>query len=129
MKFGYTIVYVRDVTKTVAFYEAALGLKRKFIHESGQYAEMNTGDTTLAFSEYEIAKQNEIDVQKPDKSKSPPAFEIVLLSHDVEGAYKKAVANGAQALKPPAEKPWGQTVSYVKDINGYLIEIASPIGE
>ena len=45
MKLGYTILYVSDVEKTVAFYEAAFGLTRRFIHEGG-YAEMDTGETT-----------------------------------------------------------------------------------
>lgn len=48
MKFGYTIMYVENVEQTVEFYEAAFGLSRRFIHEGG-YAEMDTGDTTLAF--------------------------------------------------------------------------------
>ena len=48
MKFGYTLLYVVDVPKTVAFYETAFGLKRKFVHESG-YGEMETGATKLGF--------------------------------------------------------------------------------
>jgi lactoylglutathione lyase len=35
MKFGYTILYVADVERTMAFYEAAFGLKRVLIHENG----------------------------------------------------------------------------------------------
>ena len=49
MKLGYVIVYVADVAATVAFYERAFSLKRRFVHESGQYAEMETGATALAF--------------------------------------------------------------------------------
>jgi lactoylglutathione lyase len=43
MELGYVIVYVPDVAATVAFYERAFGIKRRFIHESGTYAEMETG--------------------------------------------------------------------------------------
>lgn len=43
MKFSYTILYVKNVTESVAFYEKAFGLQQHFIHESGQYAEMETG--------------------------------------------------------------------------------------
>ena len=39
MKFGYTIVYVPDVTKSVEFFEQAFGLARRFVHESGDYGE------------------------------------------------------------------------------------------
>ena len=40
MKLGYIIIYVSDVPKTVAFYETAFDLKRRFIHESHLSAEM-----------------------------------------------------------------------------------------
>ena len=49
MRFGYTIVYVRDVADSVEFYERAFGLERRLLHESGQYAELETGSTALAF--------------------------------------------------------------------------------
>jgi hypothetical protein len=29
---------------------------------------------------------------------------------------------------PPTVKPWGQTVSYVRDLDGFLVEICSPMG-
>ncbi len=50
MKFSYTILYVKDVAQSAAFYEKAFGLKQRFMHESGQYAEMETGGTSLAFA-------------------------------------------------------------------------------
>mgnify|MGYP006317175061 FL=1 len=37
MKFGYTIVYVPDVAASLAFFESAFGLSRRFLHESGSY--------------------------------------------------------------------------------------------
>ena len=48
MKLGYTMLYVKDVPRSVAFYEDAFGLSRRFVHEAGMYAEMDTGATTLA---------------------------------------------------------------------------------
>ncbi len=51
-----------------------------------------------------------------------------LVTEDVAGAYARAVDAGATPLKEPAEKPWGQTVGYVRDLNGVLIEICSPMG-
>ena len=55
VRFGYTILYVPDVRATIAFYEAAFGLTPRFLHESNLYAEMETGDTTLAFAGEEMA--------------------------------------------------------------------------
>ncbi len=50
MKFKYTILYVDDVVETFSFYEKAFGLKKKMLHESGDYGELDTGNTTLSFS-------------------------------------------------------------------------------
>lgn len=37
MKLGYTIVYVPDVSASLAFFEEAFGMQRKFLRESGTY--------------------------------------------------------------------------------------------
>ncbi|MNY24545.1 Glyoxalase-like domain protein [compost metagenome] len=56
-----------------------------------------------------------------------PVFEIAFETDDVEGAFQRAVTNGARPVSAPEQMPWGQTVSYVADINGYLVEICSPV--
>ena len=45
MKLGYVIVYTQDVPAALGFYELAFGLKRRFLHESNQYGELDTGAT------------------------------------------------------------------------------------
>ena len=127
MKLGYTIIYVPDVPATVAFYERTFELKRRFIHESNLYAELETGQTTLAFAGNEAAEMNGLAIL-PNTPTSPPAgWEICLVTENVNNAYDHAITNGCKPVVPPSEKPWGQTVSYVRDINGCLVEIASPI--
>ena len=128
MKFGYTILYVSDVERTVAFYESAFGLKRRFIHESG-YGEMDTGGTKLAFASVELAKSNGVSfLQSPPQGPSP-AVEIAFVTDDVAMAFEKAVEAGAAPIAEPKQKPWGQTVSYVRDMNGFLVELCSPVRE
>ena len=127
MKYGYTILYVDDVLKTVDFYEKALGLKSRFIHDSNAYVEMETGQTRLAFTSKELAKTNGLDFGQLGKTAAPAGFELAFVTDQVEVAYKKALANGATDLKKPAQKPWGQLVGYVKDCNGFLVEICSPM--
>lgn len=127
MKFGYTIIYVENVLETVAFYEKAFGLPRRFIHESNLYAEMETGDTALTFAGEEAAELSNLAITPNRKDKLSAGWEICLVCEDVHKAYAHAVENGALPLSPPEEKPWNQTVSYVKDLNGCLVEIASPV--
>lgn len=129
MKFGYTIIYVSDVEQTVSFYEHVFGLSRRFVHESGQYAELETGSTALAFASDALGEMNlNGHYIKNQASQTPPGFEIAFVSDDVHAAFEQATAAGAVALSEPKAKPWGQTVAYVRDLNGVIVEIASPMG-
>jgi len=129
MKFGYTIIYVADVPATVAFYESAFGLSRRFIHESNLYAEMETGDTALAFAGNEAAEMNGLAIHPNNPAELAAAWEICFVTDDVHGAFERAIAKGCSSVCKPSEKPWGQTVSYVRDLNGCIVEIASPIAK
>ncbi|MCA0278948.1 MAG: VOC family protein [Proteobacteria bacterium] len=124
-RLGYTILYVADVEATVSFYEAAFGLPRKFIHESNLYAEMDTGQTTLAFAGEAMAEMNGLAIRANRRNDVAAGFELALIFHDPQEAYLNAVAAGATPVKPPENKPWGQIVGYVRDLNGCLVEIAS----
>lgn len=45
---------------------------------------------------------------------------------DVEAAYDRAVAVGAVGVVPLTRKPWGQTLGYLRDNNGFLVEMSDP---
>lgn len=127
MKLGYTILYVENVKKTLEFYEKAFGLDMLFLHDSGDYGELNTGDTKLAFASYDLAESNDVGFSKSTETQDTSMMEIALVTYDVAAAFDRAVKAGATALHQPKEKPWGQTVSYVRDINGFLVELCTPI--
>jgi lactoylglutathione lyase len=123
VRFGYTILYVRDVPASVEFYERAFGLERRLLHESGQYAELETGSTALAFAAQELAAESVRELAH----REPGGFEICLVDEDVEGTFSRAIESGAEGVSEPEEKPWGQRTAYVRDPDGTLIEIASPM--
>jgi lactoylglutathione lyase len=126
MRLGYIILYVEKVKATVTFYEKAFGLKCRFIHESGAYAEMETGQTALAFVDEKMIKT--MHSFRPNRTtEEPSGVEISLVTDNVEMGFDKAVKAGAISVMKPAKKPWGQLVSYVKDNNGFLVEICSPL--
>jgi lactoylglutathione lyase len=127
MRFGYTILYVRDVGASLELYERAFGQRRRFLHESGDYAELDTGTTTLALASYELAAENLGDAFRRPSAEAPPsAFEVCFVTEDVEASYERAVREGAEPVTAPQTKPWGQDVAYVRDADGNLIELASP---
>eukprot|EP00873_Tetraselmis_striata_P011252 jgi/Tetstr1/431516/TSEL_002168.t1 len=97
MKFRYTILYVEDVARTLAFYERAFGLKTGFLHESGDYGELVTGETKLAFSSRALMTQlGKSPARAEPKS---PVFEIALETDDVAGTLQRARAAGASVLQ------------------------------
>jgi uncharacterized glyoxalase superfamily protein PhnB len=128
IKFAYTILYVADVEKTLSFYEQAFGFKRKFIVPSGEYGELSTGDTALGFAALWLANKNlPAGFIESNVKEKPLGVEVAFATEDVEAVFQKAVTAGAIAVEKAEAKPWGQTVAYVRDPNGFLIEICTPM--
>ena len=125
IKYGYTILYVDNVEATIAFYVKAFGFTQKFITPEKDYGELETGGTALAFASYSIAEYNGVTIEKRDSKGLPSPFEITFVADDIESAWKQAVVAGAEVVKEPTQKPWGQTVGYLRDINGFLVEVCT----
>ncbi len=125
MQFGYTILYVDDVASTLDFYGKAFGLATRYTHESGSYGELETGATALAFVSHALLRQIGKTPQSPVLDK--PTSEIALVTDDVAAATQRAIAAGATLVSEPQQMPWGQTIAYVGDCNGFLVEICTPV--
>lgn len=126
MKLGYVIVYVPDVSASLGLFESAFGMQRKFLHESGMYGEIETGQTTLAFANHQLGDANfKGGHVHAHSSAQPLGFELGLVTDNVKQAHDKALAAGAIEVSAPVEKPWGQLVSYVRCPDGLLVEICS----
>ncbi len=126
MKLGYTILYVDNVQRSLDFYAKAFGLPIKFLHDSGGYGELDTGATTLSFSSRQLMTELKKNPQPADYK--APCFEIALTTDDVPAAVTRAVAAGAVLVQEPHDMPWGQTLAYVADLDGFLVEICTPMG-
>jgi lactoylglutathione lyase len=126
IKFAYTILYVQDVTKAVEFYENAFGFSRKFIAPDNDYAELLVGETTLSFASVTLAQSNLKDGFTASRlTEKPFGIEIGFTTNNVEETLAKAANAGATIVENPKTKPWGQTVAYVRDPDGFLIEICT----
>jgi len=128
IKFAYTILYVADVEKALNFYEQAFGFKRKFVAEGDEYGELITGETTLSFANVQLAKKNLPAGFVESKAGGKPfGIEIAFTTENVEATINAAVKAGAVVVEKAKAKPWGQTVAYVRDPEGFLIEICTPM--
>jgi len=128
MKLGYVIHYVPDVAKALTFYEQAFGLTRAFLSPEGTFGALSTGETTLAFADEEmLVRDLQLDFQPNRPSAKPYGAEIALTTENVAEALVRATSAGAELIKPAEAKPWGQVVGYVRDLNGALVEICTPM--
>ena len=127
---GYVILYVNDVAASLAFYEKAFGLARRFFTDDNgkAYGELETGATRLAFASVALATEHlkqPVVTAVPDKA--PLGVEIALTTSDVPALFQHALKAGATAVSEPASKPWGQIVAYVRDNSGFLVELCTPM--
>ncbi len=128
VKLGYTILYVADVTKSIEFYESAFGFQRKFISPENDYGELLTGETTISFASLELANSNLRSGFVVSKQTNKPfGIELGLVTENVLQVMEKAIELGAIIVEEPKEKPWGQTVGYIQDVDGFLLEICTPV--
>jgi lactoylglutathione lyase len=128
LKFAYTILYVKDVALTAKFYQEGFDFALKFITPENDYAELISGETTLAFASIPLAKSNlKEGFIESEIDNKPFGIEIGFTTENVEETLKKAQDAGAKLVEAPKTKPWGQTVAYVKDLDGFLLEICTPM--
>ena len=128
-QYAYTILYVEDVARALTFYCSAFGFAERLTLPSGDYAEAATGQTVLAFAARSLAESNLPKGFLPaSPSEKPFGIELGFTTDDVAQTIEQAVAAGATLYQAPQKKPWGQTVAYLRDPEGFLIEVCTPMG-
>lgn len=129
MKLGTVIIHVEDVRRAIEFYEKAFAQKRLFIDESNQYGELDIeGGARLGFARFDLVSNNLGGIHlKNSRDNKPGPIEISFHAHDIKSAYDYAVSCGAEPVMKPLEKPWGQTIAYVRDLDGTLVQLETPM--
>lgn len=128
MKYAYTILYVESVSETIEFYEKAFGFSRKFVTPENDYGELVSGETTIAFASVKLGNSNfKKGFEKSTNSKKPFGVELAFTTENIETDFQNAINAGATEFESLTKKPWGQIVGYLRDNNGFLIEVCTPI--
>jgi lactoylglutathione lyase len=130
IQYSYTIIYVSDVSKTIDFYKNAFGFEVGFITPEKDYGELKTGTTTLSFANLELGQSNiKTDFIKSDAKDKPFGVELAFVTDDIQQTWAQAINSGATVHAEIETKVWGQEVGYLRDPNGFLIEICTPMHE
>jgi lactoylglutathione lyase len=127
-QFKYTVLYVKDVVATVEFYIKAFGLDAGFVTPEADYGEVITGNTTLSFANLELGNSNiKSGFIESTAGTKPFGVELAFVTENIEETWQQAISAGATILEPIETKVWGQQVGYLRDPNGFLLEICTPM--
>jgi lactoylglutathione lyase len=62
-----------------------------------------------------------------NRANKPFGVQLAFTTENMEIDFQKAINPGATEFEPLTQKPWGQKVGYLRDNNGFLVEICTPM--
>ncbi|TYI73149.1 hypothetical protein E1A91_D07G111200v1 [Gossypium mustelinum] len=116
--FGYTVVYVKNVAKSVDFYAKASGYNVHRLYESHRWGELESGQSTIAVTPKHQLETDKLTGAVPRSDRERPPMGLCFVYSHVDTAYKRAVS-----VSQPENKEWGQRVGYVRDIDGITVRM------
>lgn len=114
---------VRDLQKSISFFEDGLGWKRSSDSQEGVAFFQLNGMVLSLFGREDLAK----DANVPSEGNGFPAFSLALNATDraeVDEVLAQAARAGAEIVKPAEEVFWGGYSGYFRDLDGFLFEVA-----
>jgi len=118
-------INVTDLEKSVHFYETVLGLKITHRIETPDFTEI-----VLAG-----ASGNRIQLARHHGQKGPidhgnGFWKLYLDTDDCKGLYQRCIDAGAESISPPERlEHWPVTAAFVRDPDGYMVEMLETHGE
>ncbi|MDH4170899.1 MAG: VOC family protein [Acidimicrobiia bacterium] len=117
---GQYCINVTDLDRTVAFYET-LGLTNTSRTEIPDAFEAIMEDAGLKGGKIQLAQQKE---QTGPIDHGNAIWKLYVNTNDIEGQYQAAIDGGYQSESPPVRmEQWPVTVGFLRDPDGYLVEL------
>jgi len=116
----------KSSVEAIAFYTKAFGAKEKFRmpDEKGRigHAEIEIGDSTIMMAD----EAPQMDAFSAEHFGGSP-ISLLIYTENCDAMYAQALGAGAKRLREPADQPYGDRMSGVKDPFGYKWWIATHI--
>ena len=120
------MLFVADVSAAVTFYERAFGAVLDHVDEDGSYGEVDLGGLALGFvAQWHADAHLPVPFRRGGPGEPPPGAELYVEVDDVDATLGLASQAGATPLGPPQPKPWRRRVAFVRDLDGFVVEVAS----
>ncbi len=123
-----TMLCVRDLDRSVAFYRQKLGFE---LLESEPHVALLRRDGGVVYLFTESGPTED----KPSVHLAPPddarrgSIVLVLVFDDCRAAYEDLRSRGVEFLTPPKQPPWGGWRCFALDPDGHLIEVEDAAAE
>ena len=117
---------LKNCAEAIAFYARAFGAKEKFRMPDAQgrvtHAEIEIGDSTIMMAD-EAPQMDAFSVEHFGGS----PISLLIYTANCDAMHAQALAAGAKSVREPADQPYGDRMSGVKDPFGYKWWIATHI--
>jgi lactoylglutathione lyase len=114
------IVYVKDVSASLAFYERVVGVERDHVDDDGSYGELASG---IGFAANWHVERHLRQPWRNEPDGIPFGFELEFAVDDVDAAFARAIEAGALPVWEPQDKPWGRAAMF-RDPDGVLVHVS-----
>ena len=118
-------LHVPNVWQTCQWYQLVFGLLPRYAAPDGSYAELHTGDKTLAFASEALERRTFPVFRTNSFLEEPPGLHLSFLALDIEETFARALRHGAVEVARPGFRPWGRIEAAFRDPNGLLINLVS----
>jgi len=110
-----------DLPASEAFYTQLFDFKAAFSSDwfVNLISEANGLELAIIAREHEIVPSA--------VRQQPTGFYLTLVVDDVDEFHKKAVARDVEIIQPPADTFYGQRRMLIRDPNGVVVDVSSPI--
>lgn len=124
---GGVILAVTQVDRSIAFYRDLLGFDLEARYDDPPYATLARAGIRLSLAEQGHPAEDRpgVSMVAPDDPAVARAL-LVLEVGDCRAVHAELEARGAKMLAPPYSPPWGGHRFFVRDPDGYLVEVEQP---
>jgi catechol 2,3-dioxygenase-like lactoylglutathione lyase family enzyme len=126
LDFSYVRLLVADYPACVRFYRDMLGFTPKLGDEHSHYAELQTGNVTIALFERQAMAAAIGTTELPVSATSQDRAALIFAVDNVDEATTQLKNKGISFVAEPVDRPdWDIRTAHFRDPDGTLIEINS----
>ena len=128
----YCNITVNDVDEALSFYRDALGYEVRNDVSSGGFRWVTLGSVDQPGAEIVLSEPHAgrplIDGDALQELLTKGSLPIVVFrSDDIDAAFERARATGAEVLQEPIDQPWGPRDCAFRDPSGNTVRIAQAV--